>query len=241
MLYREAQLLPATQPASLSRIEPIVFRITTQERRLLGTTRTQRTMLSFYDAAGQDFSSMYGLEMNIRYLSAADGIILLLDPLQMPGVRHLVGPRTRLPMTGGAADDPADVFSRVTELLLSQNDPSKRIKKPVAIVFTKIDALWHDLKGNSPLLRPAPAEPFFNETDSQEVHSEVLRLLNLWHGRQIDQIANRNYQRHRYFALSALGNSPTDDNRVSPAGIRPYRVADPFLWLLAEFGVIRRS
>ena len=239
MLYRDALLLPATQPASLSRLEPIVFRITTQERRLLGTTRTQRTMLSFYDAAGQDFSSQRDLEQNIRYLSAADGILLLLDPLQMPGARDLVNPGTRLPMTGSVADDPTNIFYRITDLLQSRSDPRKKITKPVAIIFTKIDALRHDLKGTSPLFRPAPEGPFFDETDSQEVHSEVLRLLNLWHGTRIDQIANVNYQRYRYFALSALGDSPTGDNRISPARIRPYRVADPFLWLLAEFGIIR--
>ena len=38
--------------------------------------------------------------------------------------------------------------------------------------------------------------------------------------------------------VSALGETPTGDNRVSARGVRPYRVTDPLLWLLGQFGVI---
>ena len=54
----------------------------------------------------------------------------------------------------------------------------------------------------------------------------------------IDQIAQKNYQAYRYFGVSALGETPTIDNSVSPRGIRPYRVGDPFTWMLSHFGTI---
>ena len=42
-----------------------------------------------------------------------------------------------------------------------------------------------------------------------------------------------------YFGLSSLGDTPTQDNKVSQRGIQPYRVADPFLWELGGFGAIK--
>jgi hypothetical protein len=34
---------------------------------------------------------------------------------------------------------------------------------------------------------------------------------------------------------------PTADNEVAASGIQPYRVADPVLWLLSEFGAVART
>jgi hypothetical protein len=101
-----------------------------------------------------------------------------------------------------------------------------------------MDAFLRDLKETSPLLRPPPQTQYFDERDSLEVHTEIQRLLARWEGIRIDQIAQLNYRTYRYFGVSALGETPTEDNRVSPRGIRPYRVASPVLWILAQFGII---
>ena len=239
-LYRDSQMLATTTTAGLTGREPLVFRFTTEERRRIGAASPQHTLLSFFDTAGEDLTSQQSVEENARYLSAADGIVLLLDPLQMRGARDLVSAGTRLPATGGVADDPANVLERITDVVMTvDGGPKKKISKPLAIAFTKLDTLTHDLKETSPLRRPAPQTPFFEETDSQEVHSEILRLLTRWDGIRIDQIASKHYREYRYFGLSALGETPTADNKVSPRGIRPYRVADPFLWALAGFGAIK--
>ncbi len=115
------------------------------------------------------------------------------------------------------------------------------ISKPLAIAFTKLDALRHDLEETSPLRRPAPQAPYFDETDSSAVHDQIRQMLARWDGPQIDNQVTANYQRFRYFGLSALGDPPTSGNMVSPAGIEPYRVADPLLWLLSEFGAITKQ
>ena len=227
---------------------PLVFRFTTEaSRRLNGRLRhvgvfgsgdPKRTLLSFFDTAGEDLNSQQSIEQNVRYLGAADGVLLLLDPLQMRGARDLVKPGTRLPSSG--ADDPATVLERVTDLLLANEGgkPTRKISKPLAIVFTKMDTLMHDLKKTSPLLRTPPEEPYFDERDSLEMHTEIQRLLARWEGTRIDQIAQLNYRRYRYFGVSALGETPTQDNRVAARGVRPYRVANPILWILAQFGII---
>ena len=110
-----------------------------------------------------------------------------------------------------------------------------------------MDAFLHDLKQTSPLRRLPAHGAHFDERDSLHVHSEIQRLLTRWDGARIDRIATQNYSSYRYFGVSALGEAPTSgeestkENRVSPPpprGIRPYRVTDPFLWLLAHYGII---
>jgi hypothetical protein len=256
-LYRESRLLPPTTTAGADNRAPLVFRFTTESRQqrvlngrlgqaglvrngVFGTGDPQRTLLSFFDTAGEDLRSQRSVEQNVRYLGAADGILLLLDPLQMRGARELAAPGTLLPTPGSADDEPATVLENVTDLLLASagGKPNKRISKPLAIVFTKMDAFLRDLKETSPLLRPPPQTQYFDERDSLEVHTEIQRLLARWEGIRIDQIAQLNYRTYRYFGVSALGETPTEDNRVSPRGIRPYRVASPVLWILAQFGII---
>lgn len=241
-LYREARLLAPTTTAGLDGREPLVFRFTTERRGLFGRNAgAQHTLMSFFDTAGEDLTSQRSVEENVRYLAAADGIVLLLDPLQMRGARDLAAPGTRLPAAGSVDDDPVNVLERITDLIMAKDarKPTETIDKPLAVAFTKLDTLTHDLKETSPLRRPAPETPYFDEADSREVHAEIQRLLARWDGARIDQIAKHHFRRYRYFGLSALGETPTPDNRVSPRGVRPYRVADPFLWILGEFQAIR--
>jgi len=243
-LYRDARLLASTTAAGARDRAPLVFRFTTEGRvsRLSrnGTGEPHRTLLSFFDTAGEDLRSAQSVEENVQYLAAADGIVLLLDPLQMRGARQLAAPGTLLPTPGSAADEPANVLENITDLVMAKEGikASQRISKPLAIVFTKMDALLHDLKETSPLMRPPAHTPYFDKRDSLEVHTEIQRLLARWEGSRIDQIARKNYRTYRYFGVSALGETPTQENRVSPRGIRPYRVTGPFIWMLAQFGAI---
>ena len=243
-LYRDARLLAATTTAAARDRAPLVFRFTTEGKtsRLSrnGTGEPQRTLLSFFDTAGEDLRSTQSVEENVQYLAAADGIVLLLDPLQMRGARRLAAPgpccrrRATLMMSPPTCWRTSPIWSWPS----NASERASESAKPLAVVFTKMDALLHDLKETSPLLRPPAHTPYFDERDSLDVHTEIQRLLARWEGSRIDQIAQKNYRTYRYFGVSALGETPTPDNRVSPRGIRPYRVTGPFTWMLAQFGTI---
>jgi hypothetical protein len=265
-LYRESRLLAPTTTAGIRNRVPIVFRFTTERTGRLGDGRLgwlapgdwlrfsarlpfgarpgmgkpQHTLLSFFDTAGEDLRSQQSVEQNVRYLAAADGIVLLLDPLQMRGARRLAAPGARLPTPGDSADEPAAVLGNITDLVLARKTrkPNERIGKPLAVTFSKMDTLLHGLSETSSLLRPPAQTPYFDERDSLAVHTEVQRLLVRWDGARIDQLVQLHYRSYRYFGVSALGETPTQDNHVSPRGIRPYRVADPLMWILAHFGAI---
>ncbi|OON80537.1 TRAFAC clade GTPase domain-containing protein [Streptomyces tsukubensis] len=242
-LYRDNQMFPGTQTAStnLNRVDPLVFRFSLSRRTLLGE-RPVHTVLSFFDTAGEDFNSRESVELNTRYLAGADGIILLLDPLQMPDARDGALPGTPMPGAEGL-DAPMNLLSRVTNLLLAPRSgrSAQKIDTPIAVVFSKMDAFWHLLDKSSPLRDYAPPSPRFDVNDSRNVHEEVRRLLKDWDGVQIDQLLENHYARYRYFGVSALGGNPTPDARVAPTGIQPYRVADPLLWLLAGFGSVPKA
>jgi hypothetical protein len=219
---------------------PMVFRFKRQDRsRFPG--RTRQTLLSFFDTAGEDLTTKKSIELNGRYLRAADAIILILDPLQTDGGRRLAAGEA-LPRGRRLEDDPYNVIQRITEMLKAGHR-DRKVRKPLAVVFTKLDALWHNFPAGTPLKRSEPIGAGFNELDSLDVHHQVQALLHDWDGPEIDQYLRHNYRRFRYFGVSALGAIPTADKRLSKV-IAPYRVGEPILWLLSRarmVPVIRRS
>jgi hypothetical protein len=235
-LYVDGELHEPTRTVAAERSglrPPLVFSFATEGK---GLRRQRRTLLSFFDTAGEDLRSQESVELNTRYLRSADAVLLVLDPLQLPGGWERAG-MAGPPATVGVVDA-FQVLEKITDLLQSGGRRLK-IKKPLSVAFSKMDLFWDGLKPQSALRQPEPHVAGFNATDGADVHVEVARLLQDWEGGQkIEHFLRSNYKRSHYFGFSALGDRPTADNRVSSAGIQPYRVVDPFLWLLAQLGVV---
>jgi Double-GTPase 2 len=210
---------------------PMVFAVAARRK---GRRRAKRTLLSFFDTAGEDLRTKESVERNAQYLRSADAILLLLDPLQTEGGREgLVG-------DGGMNASPDEAFSvlqRITELIQGGRYVL-RVRKPLAIALSKVDLFWARLGPVSPLRRPEPELDGFATTDGAAVQSEVQRLLRDWDGRKIQDFVAANYTRFHYFGFSALGHTPAD-RQLTGAGVRPYRVVDPFVWLLTQLGAAR--
>ncbi|MDT0267513.1 hypothetical protein RM844_14580 [Streptomyces sp. DSM 44915] len=243
-LYQEGQMLIGTRTAGArinNQVDPLVFRFGVTRPRLFRDTR-KHTVLSFFDTAGEDFNSRESVELNTRYLANADGIILVLDPLQLPGARELALPGTLLPGTD-EVDAPVNVLARITNLLLSRvgRRGAAVSRVPIAVVFAKMDALVHQLDAGSPLRAQPPDGGRYDVADGLDVHHEVRHLLKRWDGVGLDQTLENNHASYRYFGVSALGRTPTPEGRVAATGIQPYRIADPLLWLLSEFGALPRT
>lgn len=236
-LYRRSQLLEETRTPQHANIQPLVFRFTMDQRTSRFSQRQQELLLSFADGAGADLISPLKTQLVARYLAAADAVLVLLDPLQFARVRDLVGAAVPLPPAARLDQRPVAAFDRITQLLLAGTDGTA-IDKPVAIVLSKIDAIRNLLPHRSVLRAPFPVAPYFNMEDSTEIQSQIRGMLRDWEVGRIDEIAERYYRRYRYFTVSSLGIPPTPDNRVSAKGIQPYRVTDPFVWLLSEFSFI---
>lgn len=243
-LYERKQMFPTTQRAAQNdgRVDPLVFRFSAMPGGLLASG-PEHTLLSFFDTAGEDFENQESVDVNTRYLACGDGILLLLDPLQLAGARKLADPGTPLPELGPAHENPSNILTRVTDILLRQKKRRRKtqIDKPIAVVITKIDALWHTFDRGGPLTSQPSSGDLFDTDDSLNVHEEIRHLLHTWDSSNIERTLENHFERYRFFGVSALGRAPTWDNEVASAGIQPYRVADPLLWLLSDFGVVSRS
>jgi hypothetical protein len=165
-------------------------------------------------------------------------VFVLLDPLRLPDVRQRVSKRTPLPHPVRPSDEVVASFNRITSLLLAGTG-QQRVDKPVAVILSKVDALRHLMEPDSPLRRPTPPRPYFHETGNLAVQEQVRALLADWGAGELDDTVRQRYSRCRYFGISALGATPTEDNRVRAAGPQPYRVTEPFMWALNQFDLVR--
>jgi len=106
-----------------------------QPKRRLGRQTFGTTVLSFYDAAGEDLSNQDRVHTQ-AYLGGANGLVLLLDPWQLPGAMN----RIEVPASAvREAEAPLEVLNRITELLrVSHNvKASRRVKVPLATPITR--------------------------------------------------------------------------------------------------------
>ena len=197
------------------------------------------TMLALIDSAGEDLGDETSA-LTLQYLRACEYLIITLDPFALPSARA----RISLPKDAQQVDDevPIDVVANITSFLRTYHEvgPKKKIKVPVAIVFTKIDAFYPTLDPGNPLMATAPATAAYDETDGQQVHEQMRALLMEWDASALDRHMQQNYENYRYFAVSALGAQPDyAHSRVAAGGVRPHRVQDPVLWLMSKAGTVR--
>jgi hypothetical protein len=238
-LYGEHRLLSTTRPAATEPRDPLVYLLTrTVPGRL--RARTMSLTLVFFDTAGEDLRSRESTETHLRYLNAADAVIFLLDPLELPGAKASLSgqAQSRGGLNAGDPDsDPINVISRVTELLRDRSG-SGRLSMPVAVALSKIDALRESMDAQSALHRARAPGGTLDLDDREAVHEQVRGLLDDWQAGMVDRYLRQHFTDFALFGLSALGGVP-DAGTVGPGGVRPYRVEDPLLWLLHRFGMLK--
>lgn len=230
--------LPAqTQQSGGNKKVPAVY-----EWKYVRKKRTVSTVFSFYDNAGEDVSSQErALEQ--LYLHAASGVIVLLDPFAFPeNLANLEGDlKTRYE---GMQAAPEDVLDAITQLLRSAHtrNPNKKIKTPIAVAVSKIDAYFDQVPIEHPLRAPSSNQPFFDEEEAQSVHDHLASMIEKWGGDGLLRKLEQNYSTYRLFGVSALGAEPDyRTGNVNSRGLLPHRVAEPLLWLMATHGFIPKE
>ena len=243
-MYGGKHVLPPPTPAHGGRRwgrQPFVLRWTQRN----SSGKLGSVLLSFFDSAGEDLRSADALNEQ-EYLGASEGLIVLIDPFQLPGNRD-VG-RIKLRGAGNVDDiiehDAIDTLSRITEYLRMTHrvKPSRKVPIPIAVCFTKIDAFFDKLEPNHPLRMAAPTDPYYDDVEGESLHEHLKSLLDEWGGDDILRHLELSYQKFRLFGVSALGAEPDYRTQtVNSQGIRPFRVDDPILWLLAERGFVAKG
>ncbi|PWV50025.1 hypothetical protein [Nocardiopsis sp. L17-MgMaSL7] len=225
-----------TQENRTGRKEPAVYSWRYTKKGPLGTSRTASTVFSFYDNAGEDFATT-DAAMTQRYLGATSGVILLLDPFGFPeNHKRAVDKGAGYMETG-----PEEVIDAITAVLRATGNVkrTKKIKQPIAVVVSKIDAFFDQIEEDHPLRSPSSKRPVFDESEGQTVHDHVGLLIQQWGGAGLLRKLEHNYTSFRLFGASALGAEPDyASQRVNQRGLLPHRIAEPLLWLMAMRGFL---
>jgi len=203
--------------------------------------RLKTVTLAFFDTAGEDMDDEVAMRAINPYIYNASGIILLLDPLQIPELRvaHLPAGETgaNVNMPSLANTSAGDIINKTSNLIYTKRRiaHSRTIPIPLAFVFSKIDMLPSVLGDDAPIYQPSRHRGFFNIREFENNDAFIRNWVGEFDRRFIQ--GTRHYRETAFFGASALGGNPgpTGDLPFEP---RPIRVEDPFLWLLWKNGFI---
>jgi hypothetical protein len=234
-LFVHRTVLFPNRPAEVDPLvkSPLIIRCTFRDRH-----HRRALNLSFFDSAGEDLASLTTMSLQYRYLSRADGIIFLLDPLQIPRVRSQISFPGVLPPTNLKAS-PEYIVGRLRDLFERERrlSASQPVKTPVAFTLSKIDTLFPLLEPGSEFHHSGAHHLYLDLDDVQSVHTEIASYLETWISPNFDSMIASNFARYNFFGVSSLGEQPDESNRLH--ALTPLRVEDPFLWILHQLGYIK--
>lgn len=238
-IFKNREVIPETRSArgDYNVKMPMVFSLSFMNKNIWGkSTISNVTTISFFDTAGEDLNAQETMKTENKYIYNSSGIILLVDPLQIMEVRNqLMSKGINLPKINTETED---IISRVAKLIrttqkLSVNEP---IDIPIAVAFSKIDALVELLDKSSSLQTSGKHDGYFNVSDANNVSTEIENMMVEWAGFHLVQQVKHNFKNYSFFGVSALGSNPQGLNKIEK--LRPIRVEDPFLWLLYKNYII---
>jgi len=225
-------------PKTLGTPEPLIYDLSF-DGSLWGENRHRTVTLALYDTAGENFHDPDRVRQTLQYLSVASGVILLIDPLQIPAVQSTVPASVPLPQLDYEAD-PNRILGNIITTLQNGNFfvGNSKLTIPVAVVLTKCDVLR-----DAGLLEPNrlwDGERRNIAAFDQELHDDVTGMFGEWVHRwnvaAYSTIVTR-FHRYAFFGVSATGCASNRTTHLYPF-VSPWRVEDPLIWLLAQLGII---
>ena len=207
--------------------------------------------LTVYDGAGEDCEKIGYTPVDAkisRYMSGARMLLIMFDPLILSSVQNEVPPEILYSSIAHERKEsaPTNMVSMANSLVnyIRQScniPPGERIEARAAVVLTKLDALRDTVNGFAPdstINRESPhlKSKGFVEADSKMVDLEIRDWLIRQGEIAFLNTIDANFKNVRVFGVSSFGNPPDMNKRL--AKIRPHRVLDPIMWMLANEGVI---
>jgi hypothetical protein len=191
--------------------------------------------LIFFDAAGEDLEQLSIMERQGRYVTQSDGLLLLIDPLQISAVRDRLNGSVELPEV---ARDVHGMLTRLAALLREAHaiPASRPIPIPLALTVSKLDAIRNLLPETSPVLSASRHDGAFDRRDAKNVSDTMRAEVASWLGDGFDRFVQQNFTTVGYFGVSALGENPAGGRLTH--GVAPHRIEDPVLWMLDQWGAV---
>lgn len=203
--------------------------------------KKQRVNLAFYDVAGEDLRGTDKMVEDLGYITTADLIVVLLDPLQMPSVRKKLQGKVALP---NQTEAPTAILDRLISAYRSVWRIRGKIDVPIAVAFSKMDILQDNeffSDEDSPIFKEAQhimRQGFVqSEFDSTQ---NIMRAIfaNYVESNPVPTL-KMNFKNYALFGFSALGMDPGVREDCQKE-VEPYRVLDPLIWALYRNGYIKK-
>jgi hypothetical protein len=199
----------------------------------------KRAVLGFCDVDGDSWG-IFGEAGKKRYLYTSHGLVYILDPLQMPSVRRLLG--SALPDDAPKENECMPQVDALNNLLdaMRKRQTNVKIHIPIAIVVSKGDAI----RDHDPGLRESLWEqPLYHQRHGTlsydlSLHWNVqfaVRAFLMKHEPRIVALVEEHFQHFAYFCVAPTGCSARNDRF---ARFAPWRVEEPVLWTFAKLGFI---
>ncbi len=239
-LYEEQGVASPTASATSFAHHPLIFNI--------GIWNGQTRYLVIRDVAGEDLENPQNVSGPVlEFFSRADSVFFLFDPLRVKEIAAELQDMIPIPELGG---DPREVLDTVLSFV-GDGTPS------IAVILSKFDAFqklaevengkWSSAMGNAGAAYnrdPGLIARQYDHVDGQLVDAEIRSLLQrLGAGPRLRNIRNNvtgQYYNHRFFVVSALGESPSGD-KLHRNGISSFRCSDPVRWILAGSGALEEQ
>jgi len=240
-VFRKKETIQATRSAraDISVKTPLIYTLAFMGKKLFGgkKIRDVATMV-FFDTAGEDLDAEDTIATENKYIYNSSGIIILLDPLQLPDVRSQFSDKSKLPSEN---TDLEDIITRTARLIRKAKNlkQTEFIDIPVALTFSKIDAIESLLDPSSSLKFPSKHNGSFDIGDFETINSEMEASVKEWKGGGLLKNLKSNFKNFAFFGMTALGSNPHGTQKITK--LRPHRVEDPFLWLLWNHKLIPAS
>ena len=222
--------------------KPLIYKLLFRKKGLLGGKKLNVVTMSLFDNAGEDLFKEETMQKVNKCVFNSTGIIMIIDPLQLPPVREELKVRgISLPQehANSAKGGTKEILTRVAKLIREQNNLSQNqfIEIPLAVAFSKSDALKDIIgEGNSMMFQESSHEEVLNKEEILGISNEIESFISSWDDTGIITQIKNNFKNYCFFGFSALGSNP--EHNIIKA-FRPMRVEDPFLWLLYKRNLIQ--
>jgi hypothetical protein len=197
----------------------------------VGRPGQEARLLYLYDPAGETFGETEGLVLH-KYQRYLSGLVFLIDPFTIPAVQQEYADRlSRVEAGLKPSKMPVeDAFARILIGLEEHFGLAKnaRLKLPVAVVISKIDAFDLEQRIGDPAVQARlRSDP--GGGDAETARNQIVReqLVRWGRGDLVHQLETR-CSEVGYFTCTALGRMP--DGTARPFAGRG--VLAPFLWIL---------
>lgn len=200
--------------------------------------RRRKLLLAFHDVPGEfttNDNTRMALSKRYGALGAAKGIIVLVEPTEIPLVKStLLNDGTIL-----RTNDKASALEAIKGLR-----QARQARKPVAICLSKSDLLLGSRKifpMESHLSQYEQTDFQFSGKisfgDVQETSDQVRDTFEQFNAGDYLPLMSNSFKYYSFFAVSALGRNVINsrENKILSKP-KPIRVLDPILWILWQWG-----